>query len=105
MAARSRFVRRGSSVSAGLFSQSRTCRACARRAEGLSGGLPKAYGVSRRRGTLSNHSTTGDSMPTKPTVNPPERNGLSYIRSRTKQIANAEENIQRATAIETRRLM
>jgi hypothetical protein len=65
----------------------------------------KSREASRRRGTLGNHSTIGDSMPTKPTVNPPERNGLSYIKSRTKQAANAEENIQRATAIVTRRLM
>jgi site-specific DNA-cytosine methylase len=65
----------------------------------------EACRVSSQRATLSYHSTTGVSTPTKPTVNPPERNGLSYIKSRTKQIANAEENIQRATAIETRRLM
>ena len=51
------------------------------------------------------YSTSDVSMPTKPTVNPPEREGRSYIRSRTKQMANAEENIQRVTAIETLRLM
>ena len=51
------------------------------------------------------YSSTGDSMPTGPTINPPERTGRSYIKRRTKQMANAEENIQRATAIATRRLM
>jgi hypothetical protein len=59
----------------------------------------------RRRVTLHHQPTSDVSMPTKPTVNPPEREGRSYIRSRTKQMANAEENIQRVTAIETLRLM